>query len=311
VWWALALVVVAGCSDDALTELVVSVDSDLAVPGELQSVHLRVEGPSGTLALDDTVDLTAAAAPGLPLTLSLTPGSAELAPVVIAATGEGPAGAVQAWVETGFVAGERRMVRLSLLLACLDVICGVGETCGVGGECEDAHVPPDALPPWTGDPGHFDAGVAVDAGADAAVDAGPTTDAASDGEVPTDAAVDAEGDAGCMGDQDCPEDWTGGCIDDCAGCTELSTDCSGTCEREVITYTCVEGSCVPTEGQETIDCVCVGMSCDPEDLCVESATCSLNGQCMGPAKWCPDGCTCEPGSGICMGDGEQVLCPAH
>jgi hypothetical protein len=190
-WPALVAVLALGCGNDGLTELVVAVDSDLAVPGELQSVHLRVEGPTGDIAVDQGVDLTAGGAPRMPLTLSLTPGSDALAPVVIVATGMGPGGTVQRRVETGFVRGERRVVPMPLLRACVGVTCPVGETCTAAGACVDSAIDPGSLPPWTGEPEHFDAGPESDAGmaTDAAMDAATVTDAATATDAGTDAAA--------------------------------------------------------------------------------------------------------------------------
>jgi hypothetical protein len=306
-WLALAAVWMMGCSEDPLTELVVAVDSDLAVPGELQSVRLWVAGPSGDEAFDRTVDLTAAGAPGLPLTLSLTPGSDALEPVVIMAVGSGPGGAsVERRVETGFVRGERRLVSMLLLRACVGVTCPLEETCTAGGSCVDWAIPPEDLPPWTGEPGGFDAGVSLDAGTamDAATDAGMDQDAA------TDAATDGSLDGGCTGDEDCLDDIMGPCMDECSGCTgEPLDDCFGTCDRTVTSHSCMGGDCVPSEAVEAADCVCVGAGCIPDDPCMENATCTGTGSCLGESMTCPVDCSCDPDIGVCVSDDDGTyLC---
>jgi hypothetical protein len=238
---AMASVFALGCSS-GLTELIVVVDSDLAVPGELQRVTLEVTGPSGDKALQDAaVDLATGGAPTLPLTLSLTPGSGALEPVTVTAVGTGLAGVVERTVVTGFVRGERRVVRLWLLRACLGVECTTGETCGDGGICVDATVPPDDLPPWTGTPPGIDGGTIMDAAADAAIDAG------------TDAPVGT--DAGCEIGCDTLDDWydhgeTSACCNGsvvCSACQEQRYRehfCSGsTCSFNVTSSRIVHGGC--------------------------------------------------------------------
>jgi hypothetical protein len=304
--WALALALVAGCSDDALTELVVAVDSDLTVPGELQSVHLRVVGPFGDEAVDTWVDLSEAGAPGLPLTLSLTPGSDTLAPVRIEATGTVPGGTLQRWIETGFVAGERRLVSLLLLRACIGVTCEDHETCVAGGMCVDATVPPDALPPWTGDPGRVDAGVPPDAAADAAMDAGADAgmDAGdgADADVATDAAVDAAG--GCTSDEDCLPELVGDCVDGCEPCGSPGVpvdSCTASCLRMVTSHGCVEGTCVPSQQEELRDCVCDGAECENDRWCMR-AVCNDRAACVDTMDLC-GGMDCE-----CVGSGGSAFC---
>jgi hypothetical protein len=336
----MASVLALGCSS-GLTELVVVVDSDLAVPGELQRVTLEVTGPSGDKALQDAaVDLATGGAPTLPLTLSLTPGSGALEPVTVTAVGTGLAGVVERTVVTGFVRGERRMVRLWLLRACLGVDCATGETCGDDGICVDATVRPEDLPPWTGTPPSIDGGTILDAAADAAIDAG------------TDAPVGT--DAGCEIGCDTLDDWydhggTSTCCNGsvvCSACQEQryrAHFCSGTtCSFNVTSSRIVHGGCgedcttrTPVcddwgdctgacpNGQQSRSCYdwqCSGGGCqmlqvariesDPcINQCIGGGTGSQHGYCCPSdmvCAWCDWSCIqCSaPGSG----DGCEAIC---
>jgi hypothetical protein len=301
---AAAVAGASGCSAGGpLTELVVAVDSDLDVPAELRSVRLRVVGPSGDVALDRTEDLTSADAPALPLTLSLTPGSSALEPVVITATGMVGASQVERRVETGFVQGERRLVVVHLLRACVGVDCPAGETCSVGGVCVDARVPAESLPPWTGEPAPFDAGGPTDAGVEAGGDAAGA-DAAGD------ATADAE--VECMGDQDCLPDLVGPCMETCSACVEPVITCAvmGTCNRLVTSYSCVSGDCVSSQSTQSMPCNCTGLPCDDGRWCMTGTTCSAGGTCGGGTDTCGEGCVCT-GSGCeeINGGGGTIVCP--
>jgi hypothetical protein len=337
---AIASVFALGCSS-SLTELIVVVDSDLAVPGELQRVTLEVTGPSGNKALEDAaVDLAMDGAPALPLTLSLTPGSDALEPVTITAVGTGPAGRVERTVVTGFVRGERRVVRLWLLRACLGVDCTTGETCGDDGICVDATVPPEDLPPWTGTPPGIDGGTIMDAAADAAMDAG------TDGPVGTDAGCEigcdtlddwydhgatfacCNGSVVCSACQEqryrehfCSGDTCsfnvtgsrlvhGGCGEDCSTrepeCDDWG-DCSGACpngqqSRACYDWQCSAGACdlLQLARIETDDCF---------NQCTGGPTGTQQGYCCDfdmQCGWCAPSCIqCSaPGSG----DGCEALC---
>jgi hypothetical protein len=288
----LAVVWSMGCGDDdGLTELVVVIDSDMAVPAELSLVHLRVVGPSGDAALDENVDLAAPGAPSLPLTLSLTPGSDALSPVLLTATGTAQGGTVERTVDTGFVRGERRMVAIWLLEACVGVTCPAGQTCGAGGVCAAAAVPPDSLPPWTGDP---DAGAPPDAGTDAepatdadtATDAEPATDAATD--AATDTGTDAGTDAGgCVLDTDCPDDDVGDCIGLCMNDFDHCSTSGQTCQADVTKYNCDDGQCIFVVDTETVDCSepTDGRPCGGPCMC-EAGLCTVEGE-EEPGELCP------------------------
>lgn len=140
----------AGCSGDALTELVVVVDSELAVPTQLDEVTILVEGNDRIPQMARAV-LSGAGAVALPATLGLRPSAAGAPQVTIRAHGShASTRRVSAEVRTTFVEGRRLVVRIVLRSACIDVTCDPGSTCAPTGECVSSLIDPSTLPPFTG-----------------------------------------------------------------------------------------------------------------------------------------------------------------
>jgi len=154
----------AAC-DAPLTEVVVVVDSDLAVPEQLDEIFVQVEGASG-LAYSASAALTGTGAARLPVSVGLRPGDDPNAVLAIRAIGRRDgSGQVEAEVRTNFVEGRRLLVRITLRASCLGVRCEMGETCR-DGACVDPFVPPGTLPPFDGDGGALDGGTPRDAASD-------------------------------------------------------------------------------------------------------------------------------------------------
>ncbi|MDO9016934.1 MAG: hypothetical protein Q8S73_20285 [Deltaproteobacteria bacterium] len=272
-WWALLFAL--GCSP-AATELVIVVDTDLQVPGELDRVEVSVVGPSGRVVLAGASVVSTGT---LPMTLGAVPAEgAALGPVTVNVTGRVMGRAVvDRTVRTAFVAGERRVLPILLLGACRGVQCPADQSCGPD-RCAPVAVPGASLPAFTGavsriDGGRGDArdaaapGDAIDAAAlaDAAADAGPQRDGAgfdlapevSTRDAPTadrpDApaadhpTADATADtgAGCSSGAPCP----GGlqCCDGACVATSSSVEhcgaCGGRCVLPGATAECVDGRC--------------------------------------------------------------------
>jgi alpha-tubulin suppressor-like RCC1 family protein len=174
---ALSAIALVGCQS-ALTELVLVVTSDTQ---NLSQVSIRVDGPSGATAIDETVSL-GAGDPMLPLTLSLTRSGEPYEPIAIVVTGTSPtAGTITRRATTGFVRGERRVLTIVLESVCGGVACSAPETC-IDGLCRSDAIDPATLPPFGGEIPPIDAGtprdggrdaVAPDAPIDAGQDAGP------------------------------------------------------------------------------------------------------------------------------------------
>jgi len=158
-WLATGLLLcsLAGCRGE-LTELVVVVDTDYAVPGALDEIVVVIEGPSG-MAHTQTAALSGPDAPSLPLYVYVEPSGDTLGPVLVTATGSlGGADVIERQARTSFVRGESRMLFIRLLRSCATVSCADGESCAEAG-CAPIDVPPASLPAWTGSPPPRDGGV--------------------------------------------------------------------------------------------------------------------------------------------------------
>lgn len=145
--WILA-VLAAGCASERVTQIVAVIDTDAEVPGEIDTMVIRV--------LDEQAELVAQ----LPFVLGDGPGQAKLPADFGVAPREGRdpeqtvTVAVEASrssarlftteVETGFAEGK--MLRLDVLLArrCLTAPCG-DEPCGAE-RCGKLELDPSALP---------------------------------------------------------------------------------------------------------------------------------------------------------------------
>jgi alpha-tubulin suppressor-like RCC1 family protein len=141
------LLVVVPSSCKQSSEIVLVVDTDMTVPSDLDHVGITVAGATQSRQLD--VELAAVGAPVFPLTLGLTPAGA-LSPVTVTvnASLQGTAIVEQA-VQTGFVDGEQRMLRVLLESSCMGVFCPTNQSCQ-SGVCGSIDRPATNLPPWTG-----------------------------------------------------------------------------------------------------------------------------------------------------------------
>lgn len=143
-------IALSSCVDP--TQIVVVVDTDMAVPRELDAFRARVIGPEDDVALDEEYPLE--------------PGDSG-PPVSLAASfGVRPRGGradrrvtveVEALLDGEVLFGtkaitsyvEHRRLRLDMFLAarCIAERCADGQTCRRGG-CEDERIDPDDLPDW-------------------------------------------------------------------------------------------------------------------------------------------------------------------
>jgi hypothetical protein len=171
------------------TEVVVRVDSDYAVPEDLDELVVEVVEPDGNVA-EAFADLRAGA--GWPRSVGIVHRGGPLGPVRVTARGLlGGTERIAQRASFTFVREESRLLALSLLLQCEGVMCGEDQTCDRLG-C--VGIVREALPPFEAVDGGG-VGPDVDGGVDGGVDAG------------TDAAVDAGRDAGETGPSDGgPED---------------------------------------------------------------------------------------------------------
>lgn len=131
----LLLVFALASCDDARTEVVVVVNSDLTTPDDIDNVTITVTAP-------DLVEQTAmatfdATSPGFPRTLGIertssVDGEYE---VEVVARKNGVL-VVRRRARFEFTEGARRMLRVALRAECVGVACGGNTTCGEGAFCE-------------------------------------------------------------------------------------------------------------------------------------------------------------------------------
>ena len=252
---ALALTLVlslVGCGKDNATQIVLIVDTDLAIPAEADNIQLVATGPGGMNATSSR-PLTGAAGE-LPLVLTLSPGGSELGPIqltIAATSGGSPVAARQ--VQTAFLANQGKTLFIFLRKACGLITCGGGQTCGNEGACVATEIDPTTLPDFTGTPPtDLDAGAVactrssetcnnVDDNCNGAIDDGdlcPTMSGA-----PTMGASCTGGacvNACATGTGDCDGLYPNGCETDTANSASHCGSCDNVCDSGA----CVAGTCV-------------------------------------------------------------------
>ncbi len=316
---------VLGCSPSPATQLIVVVDTDLAIPTALDGVEVAVTRPDGTVARQRQALSSRAL---LPLTLTVLAEHDALGPVAIEASGvHGTATVVTRQAQVMLVRGQTRVVTMHLTASCVGVVCArASDTCTESGCASRVVTDP---PPWTGTPPRLGA------------DAGPMP--ADGGPVDGGGPRDAGGDAGCVRDADCDDGLfcdgiehcvAGGCTrpgdpcsgnttcdeaaDRCRGCTtrgDCPLDDTGTfgpcdyadaCdvdamrERTDTTYDCVAEACVPTPRtvseactRDTDGTACGDTTCGSFGACTATDVCAQGGMAT---RTCTD-FTC--GGGTC------------
>lgn len=156
---SLLIAAFAACGD-APTEIVLVVDTSLAVPGELDGVTIDVTGPT---TMERKIATLGPGGTPLPLTLGLThEDGAALGPVGITVSGQ-RAGTeiIRRVVSTDFVAGESKLLRVVLVADCLAPRdCGAGNTCSEAG-CIPQRIAGSALPSFGSVPGRYDGGAGM------------------------------------------------------------------------------------------------------------------------------------------------------
>ena len=234
----------AGCAP-APTQLVVVVDTDIPIPGQLDEVIVQGTGPSGVMERESATlgDRTA-----LPLTVGVSPSGDALGPIEVVALGRlGGALVVTRTHRVELVRGETRMLAMHLSRACVETSCPAERTCSEQG-CVPVAVGPDDLLGWTGTPPRLagDGGVA-DGGVDGAVPCGSAADC-DDANPCTDDACTPEGCRNTGNDDGCDDGSFCNGLDRCAdgACVGAGDPCTG-----------------PTSCDETRD-VCTGCASDAD-----------------------------------------------
>lgn len=275
---ALGSAALAACASPP-TQLVVVVDTDLALGAEVDAIEVRVDGPSGITAGSEETELAPGDRERLPLTVGVSPSGDSLGPIDVVATARlDGARVVERRHRVTLVRGETRVLILHLTAACAarDAPCREGETCGENG-CVDVEIAAGELPGWSGTAPRLgdDAGAPVR-------DAGP----------PDGATIDDGGSNPCEGPDDCDD--ANPCTDDActaSGCAH--TPNRAACDDGVFCNgldACAGGACSdhagpPCAGATVCDEAadrCTGCSADADCPAVMTgawSACAFGGTC--------------------------------
>ncbi|HJK94697.1 MAG TPA: hypothetical protein RMH85_14305 [Polyangiaceae bacterium LLY-WYZ-15_(1-7)] len=264
---ALSALLLAACpSEKAVTEAIIVIDSDLAVPDSLDELVIEVSGPEGRME-SATATLGGEQAP-LPRTLTLVQGSGPTGPYTVVARGrQGGGDVVSRTARFSFVPEESVVILMHLVEACIGQDCGANQTCTERG-CQS--VDRSDLFVWTGVPPRL--GETPDAGL-------PDAGTPDDGSVPTDACTEElcnDADDDCDGEVDEGFDLATDPFN-CGGCGNLCVFRNGDGE-------CTGGECVVTACDPGFDdCVAGNDGCET-DVRMDEANCGACGNACSPPR---------------------------
>ena len=141
---AILVLLLLGCSDELkLTQVVVTVDSNLSVPSALDRVRVDIEGLTHLASAE--ADLTVQA---LPRSVSIVHDGGPFGPVVVTATGfSGASVVLERTAEFSFAKGQTVGLLLELSSACVGRTCTGLDTC-IAGVCRSRQL--GSLPPFEG-----------------------------------------------------------------------------------------------------------------------------------------------------------------
>lgn len=318
----------AGCEGDP-TEILVVVDSNLSVPGELDTVRVEVVGEGATAS----GDLTGSRGLELPRTVGIVQSGGKLGPLEIRAVGLSGGGVVvESRAITFFRGGKTLVLPLFLSRACVGVTCGGDQTCE-GGRCVSATVDPDTLEEWNGRVPGADAGTCspveercngMDDDCDGQSDEGfdLQTDPINCGacmnacSVPNATVACTAGSCGVVdcraGFGDCNGDTADGCENNLASADHCGA-CGNACTYANGVGACMDGACElssceagfddcnadPADGCETplntpTDCAACGMACE---LANATTTCDTGTCEVDVCDAGFDDCNADPADG--------------
>jgi hypothetical protein len=300
-----ALSFLSGCSA-SLTEVVIVVDTDLAVPLELDRVEVEVTGPDGTVRRS-AGDLRVPN--DLPATVGVVHRGGSLEGFTATVEGLREQNlVVRRTAQFALVDGEVRLLRLDVLRRCASTPdCGPGMTCGENG-CRSIQVSIEELAPYNDVIPRFDGAVPW-------IDAGPEPDAG---------AIDAGEDAGPPADAG-PTCSFGTCGTGASACSCEACNCELECAAQCEVDCRANATCTtqaPAEGD--VDVECVGSTClvlaeetaSAVVACTEGASCevacrrasSCRVDCAGGSA-CLLRCQAAGDCGFDSCDGEELRCP--
>lgn len=144
---SLAGLLLTSCWDAPTTQIVVVVDTDYSVPGELNRLLLAA-GDSEFVAA--TIDFDDPGAPDLPVSVTLIPDEGVEHVEVVVSGRSDDTSLVEVAGSGSFVPGQSLVMHLFLKRGCDSSACPAMSTCGVDGAC--VSVDQDPLPDWNGPP---------------------------------------------------------------------------------------------------------------------------------------------------------------
>jgi len=148
------LVVVAGavtifCAcQKPRTEIVLTIDSNLVFPTELDQIHVAVTAENSSTRFDQMYDLGISGTK-LPIVLGLVPGADKN--MAFRADAQGLSQGVvvvERSAVTSFVADQTLALYLNLLRVCAQKTCPLNQTCGDDGRCSSETIVPATLPKY-------------------------------------------------------------------------------------------------------------------------------------------------------------------
>lgn len=313
---------VVGCTD--LTEILVVVRSDLAVPSEIDGLRVEV---TGSERMSATGTFEGPGARGFPRTVGVVRSGGSNGPITIRAVGllDG-AEVVERSAVTSFLDGQTRVLTLQLNRACISQTCPGGQTCAAG-DCISEQVDPNDLPTYDGTLPPFDAGTClseicdeIDNDCDGRVDEdlGLDTNTNSCGSCGNVCRIDnatpvcIEGVctiSSCNGGfGDCNTDSADGCETSTRTLTDCG-DCGVACATPNATPTCAMGTCAV----EACDAGFEDCNMDASDGCeatldtlTDCGGCGVPCDVPGATETCASGTcelvACEPGFDDCNMD---------
>lgn len=151
-----------GCWSDR-TEIIVVVDTDLAVPGEVDNFVVEVTSPDGRQVQRAIASLTDGTPRPRFVGVAHEGGVAGPFRFRAAARRGGGVDVVERRAITSFRKGRTLMLQLNLLRPCVNVSCAADQTC-VGGTCQSATISPLDLPEWSSLPDPIAASAPRDSG---------------------------------------------------------------------------------------------------------------------------------------------------
>ncbi len=302
---ALFFVALAACTSPR-TQIMVTTDTDLAIPAEIDEIAIEVTGPDGDMGTANA-NLDA-----LPAFVAVYHEGGALEPVTVRVVGRlAGADVIERRAVTAFQSERTVVLPMNLLASCRGASCADGETCAEGG-CRSEMVAAAELADWTGMPPSVgDAGVVPDP--DSGLDL--SRDPLNCGRVGNGCAAAEVCISGmCTCRPEFTDDGAGGCVNlqtDPMNCGRVGNVCDDVCRRGDCTASCGSddqcgNACTEIAG-DVLNCGACEAICAANQVCADRAcrTYAIGVGCTScPCDACAptDSCCEYPGFGdiVCV-----------